>query len=166
MNLYEINERISGLLEGSVDEETGELLTDFSELDALLMERDEKRENIACWIVNMRSEADAIKAQEKVLYDRRKALEKKLDSVTEYLRETSHGEELRTARVSVTFRKNPQSVSITDENRFLDWAMAHGDTFLRYKAPDIDKTAVKKQLQAGGIIPGAELEQKITMVVK
>lgn len=166
MNLYEIDSRIAALLDGAVDEGTGEVLTDYNALDALLMERDEKREAVACHIINLRSEADAIKAQEKVLAERRKALENRAERATTYLRETSHGEELRSPRVTVTFRKAPLSAVFDSESRFIEWAAANREEFLRYKAPEIDRVAVKKAIQSGEIIPGATVESKISMVVK
>lgn len=166
MNLYEIDSRIASLLDGTVDEETGEILTDYDALDALLMERDEKREAVACHIVNLRREAEAIRTQEKILAERRKALEFRADRAMIYLRETSHGEELRSPRVTVTFRKAPPSAVFDSESRFIEWAAVNREEFLRYKAPEIDRVAVKKAIQSGEIIPGATVESKISMVVK
>lgn len=166
MNLYEIDSRIASLLDGTVDEETGEILTDYDALDALLMERDEKREAVACHIVNLRGEAEAIRAQEKILAERRRALEFRADRAMIYLRETSHGEELRSPRVCISFRKNPPSAAFSDEAAFIKWAAKYREDFLRFKEPEIDRTAVKRAIQSGEVIPGATLEQKMSMVVK
>ena len=40
MKIYEIDARLDELLDGSVDEETGEIVTDFDEIEKLQMERD------------------------------------------------------------------------------------------------------------------------------
>ena len=54
MNIYEINKAIEDILEDgfSVDEETGEILFDESNLNALDAEISEKIENVACYIKN------------------------------------------------------------------------------------------------------------------
>ena len=59
MTLFELNDALRNFnLE--IDEETGEILN-AAELDALEMQRDEKIENIALWIKNLKAEAEAVK---------------------------------------------------------------------------------------------------------
>ena len=68
MNIYEIDNTIltaSEAILDLVDEETGEV-TDIdqfeslkAEIDGLQMERNQKISNIACWIKNLKAEADA-----------------------------------------------------------------------------------------------------------
>ena len=74
MNLYEINKEMLGCW----DAETGEIL-DEARLDELQIERDEKIENIACWIKNLRAEKDALKAEKEVFAQRQKTVENKID---------------------------------------------------------------------------------------
>lgn len=52
MTLYEIDKSIEALV-NAVDPDTGEITVDNDALDALLMERDTKVENIACCIKNL-----------------------------------------------------------------------------------------------------------------
>lgn len=59
MNLYEIDAAIMAC----IDEETGEI-TDPAKLDELDMTRDQKIENIALYIKDLRAEASAIKVDE------------------------------------------------------------------------------------------------------
>ena len=42
MNIYEIDRQIAALLEGSIDEETGEIIFNEHELSDLVMAREEK----------------------------------------------------------------------------------------------------------------------------
>ena len=70
MTLYEIDEEIQELL-SEVDPETGELITDYAALDALLMEREAKIENIVLFIKNLSSDVRELKAEESALAERR-----------------------------------------------------------------------------------------------
>ena len=71
-NLYELDAMIESLLEQE-DPETGELLSDMEQLEAVLMERDTKIENIALYIKNKTAEAEAIKAEKLALEKRQKS---------------------------------------------------------------------------------------------
>ena len=57
MTLYEIDKAIMEC----VDLETGEII-DTEQLDKLTMEREAKLENVACWIKELKVEAEALKA--------------------------------------------------------------------------------------------------------
>ena len=76
MTLYEIDAQIAALENASeddmiIDEETGELGSVVQALDALRMAREEKLENVACWVKNLSAEADAICEEENRLIKRR-----------------------------------------------------------------------------------------------
>ena len=58
MNLYEIDNEILSC----VDMETGEVV-DMDKLNNLQMERDQKIENIGCWIKNLLADAKALKEE-------------------------------------------------------------------------------------------------------
>ena len=89
MNIYEIDSAILAL----IDPETGEVL-DNEAFDALQMERDEKIENIACWLKNTDAEAKAIRNEELELAKRRKALENRVDRLKAYLGYALNGNKL------------------------------------------------------------------------
>ena len=61
MKLYEIE---NAILE-CIDTETGEVI-DIERLNELQMERETKIENVACWIKDLKAEAEAIKAGQTV----------------------------------------------------------------------------------------------------
>lgn len=138
MTIWEIDNAISEL----IDPETGELL-DFEKFEELSLERDSKIENMACWVVNMTAEAKAIREQEKVLADRRKALENKSERLKDYLGKILGGEKFKTAKVAVSYRK-PSSIEV-DEG-FVDWALENAPQLLTYKTPEPSKTAIKDYL--------------------
>ena len=162
MTLYEIDEGIQELL-SEVDPETGELITDYEALDALLMERETKIENIVLFIKNLSSDVRELKAEESALAERRKKAEKKVERLREYVFHALGGEKFQTPRCCVSFRK---STALELGEGFTEWAKEHADTLLRYKEPEPDKTAIKAALAGGAEIPDAKLVQNTTMTIK
>ena len=162
MTLYEIDEEIQELL-SEVDPETGELITDYAALDALLMEREAKIENIVLFIKNLSSDVRELKAEEAALAERRKKAEKKAERLREYVSHALGGERFQTPRCCVSFRK---STALELGEGFTEWAKEHADTLLRYKEPEPDKAAIKAALAEGALIPDAKLVQNTTMTIK
>jgi len=163
MTLYEIDGRISDLIENGTDPETGELTVDIEALNALQMEREQKLENIALYLKNITAEAAAIKAESDALTERRRVLERKADKMRELLTTGLAGEKFTTPRVSVTFRKS-KALEL-DEEKFLSWA-AEYPQFTRRKDPEPDKVTIKEGLKQGMTIPGAEIVEKMNIIVK
>lgn len=162
MTLYEVDEEIQELL-SEVDPETGELITDYAALDALLMEREAKIENIVLFIKNLSSDVRELKAEEAALAERRKKAEKKAERLREYVSHALGGEKFQTPRCCVSFRK---STALELGEGFTEWAKDHADTLLRYKEPEPDKAAIKAALAEGALIPDAKLVQNTTMTIK
>lgn len=162
MTLYEIDEEIQELL-SETDPETGELITDYAVLDALLMEREAKIENIVLFIKNLSSDVRELKAEEAALAERRKKAEKKAERLREYVSHALGGERFQTPRCCVSFRK---STALELGEGFTEWAKEHAATLLRYKEPEPDKTAIKAALAGGAEIPDAKLVQNTTMTIK
>lgn len=159
-NLYELDAMIESLLEQE-DPETGELLCDMEQLEAVLMERDTKIENIALYIKNKTAEAEAIKAEKLALEKRQKSAANKAERAKGFLEEYLKGQKFSTPKVAVSYRKSEQvEVSMaffTEESN---------ERFLRFKDPEADKTAIKNALKAGETVPGAELVSKTNMILK
>lgn len=162
MTLYEVDAGIQELL-SEVDPETGELITDYEALDALLMERETKIENIVLFIKNLSSDVRELKAEEAALAERRKKAEKKAERLREYVSHALGGEKFQTPRCCVSFRK---STALELGEGFTEWAKEHADMLLRYKEPEPDKTAIKAALAGGAEIPDAKLVQNTTMTIK
>ena len=72
MTIYEIDQAIMEC----VDIETGEII-DTEQLDKLQMERNTKLENVACWIKDLKAEAEALKAEKQALAERQRVAENK-----------------------------------------------------------------------------------------
>lgn len=158
MTLYEIDRRITDLL----DPETGELL-DYEVFEQLSMERDQKIENLALWAKEMAAESAAIKHEETVLAERRKALERRTDSLKRYLAMATGGEKFSTPRCVVSFRKTQR---VVPGDGFVQWAMENGrDDLLKYAEPTVSLTAVKAALAAGEAVP-AKIEYSVSVGVK
>lgn len=169
MNIWQIDARIEEILwlekEELVDNETGEIISVADKLKQLEMERDKKIENAALAIKNMMAEADAIKAEENALYERRKALENKTESFKRFLmavltRGDGTHEKFSTGRVAVSIRFNRPSVVISDES-----ILPH--EFVREKVTvSPDKERLKEELMRGIEVPGAAIERGRSVVIK
>ena len=161
MNLYEIDQQILAL----VDQETGEIL-DYEAFVELKMAREEKIEGMALWCKNLTAEAAAIKAEENNLAERRKALERKAESLKRYLTELLSGSKFSTARVACSFRKS-KSVEITDEAGFIrQMEETQHFEFLKYSAPTVNRTEITNAIKAGQTVPGAQLIEKNNLSIK
>ena len=167
MRLYEIAQEyeafIAAVEAGEIPEEA---VADTLESITSMIE--EKADNIACLIKNTMAEAEAIKAEEKALAERRKQKENLVDRLKTYLADTLTGAgyaKLETARNKLTFRKS-ESVAVEDEGAFIEWARKGRDDLLTYKEPTLNKTAIKKALAAGEQIAGARIESKINLQLK
>ncbi len=162
MTLYEINAELDALIANSVDPETGELIIDPEQIDALSMERDEKIENIGCYIKNLKAEAAAIDAEIKNLTARKDAAKKKAERLTNYLKDNLNGEKFQTAKVVISYR-NSTAVEINPDIFF---ARSANGKYFRVKDPEADKTAIKEALKAGEAIEGATLVTNTSMTIK
>ena len=153
MTIFEIDKAIMEC----VDLETGEII-DTEQLDKLQMERDTKLENVACWIKELKVEAEALKAEKQALAERQKVAENKMESLKKYLAFVLDGNAFKSTRASVTFRKS-QVVEIADIYK-LD------ENYLRYKEPEADKTAIKEAIKQGKTVAGATLVENTSVIIK
>ena len=160
MKLYEID---NAILE-CIDFETGEII-DVDKLNELQIEREAKIENVACWIKELKAEAEAIKAEKLALAERQKVSENKAESLKKWLAFALNGEKFSTARCSVSFRAT-ESVEVTDEG--LENLMRGGkDEFLTYKYPEPNKKAIKEAIKNDGLnIQGVQLVQNVSTIIK
>ena len=169
MTLYDIDAQIAAL-DGAaeddmlIDAETGELISVAQALDALRMEREAKLENVACWVKNLSAEADAIREEENRLIKRRKAAETKAANLKSWLlaamtREDGTTDKLKTGRVSISVKRNPPSTVVDDDLLPSTYKVAK----ITYQA---NKELIKRELLAGGEVPGAHLEYGRSVVIK
>ena len=153
MRLYEIDEAILSC----IDTDTGEIL-DADKLNALQIEREKKLENVALWIKNLTSDAEALKAEKQAFAERQKAAESKAESLKKWLTEALAGEKFKTTKVAVSFRKT-KSVQVADI-----WQL--DESYVKYAEPTADKAAIKKAIEAGQEVAGATLVENVSCSIK
>lgn len=158
MTLYQINQQIEEAFYTSMDPETGEIIGDLSSLDELQIARDEKIENICLFYKNLISDAEAIRAEEKKLAERRRACENHAERLKKYLADNLQGEAFKTPRTAVSWRKST-SVNVTNL-----WAIP--EEYLKMEDPKPIKTEIAKALKAGREIAGAELVESQSMSIR
>ena len=155
MTIYEIE---AAILE-TVDQETGEII-DIDRLNALEMERDKKIGNVACWIKDLKAEAEAIKAEKQALEKRQKAAENKAESLKQWLQTVLEGEKFKDARCSISYRKS-ERVDFADSFNF--------DTlpdFMKKVTIEPRKTEIKDYLKTGATIEGVELVESSNIQIR
>ena len=153
MTLYEIDQKLLDC----IDLETGEILNE-ERLNELQMERSEKLEKVALWIKELNAEADALKAEKQAFADRQKAAENKAESLKKWLANALAGEKFKTTKVMVSFRKT-KSVEVSD-------IFALDENYVKYSEPTADKAAIKKAIEAGEIVKGAQLVEGTSISIK
>lgn len=153
MTLYEIDQKLLDC----IDLETGEILNE-ERLNELQMERNEKLEKVALWIKELNAEADALKAEKQAFADRQKAAENKAESLKKWLADALAGEKFKTTKVMVSFRKT-KSVEVSD-------IFALDENYVKYSEPTADKAAIKKAIEAGEIVKGAQLVEGTSISIK
>lgn len=152
-NLYEISQAILDC----IDLSTGEIL-DTAAFDQLQMERDEKIENIALWIKNLRADALAYKAEKDAFAEKQKRAENKAESLTKYLANVLDGKKFKSVKADITWRK---SIALNVQ----EGAQAP-EEYLRVKEPELDKKALTDALKSGAEIAGFELIEKMNIQVR
>lgn len=156
--LYEIEQEILSC----IDEESGEVI-DFEKLDALALERDRKLENIALWVKNLEADAKAYKEEKDSFEQKRKAAETRANSLKAYLASYLAGTSFKTQKINISFRSS-KAAEVYD----LDALMRYDDcdSFLKYKDPEPDKTAIKKAIDEGIELPGCRIVEKSNIQIK
>ena len=162
MTLYEINKLIEDALDGAIDPETGEVVDEelMAAYEELQLSRDEKVENIGCFIKNLEADAAAIKAEAKNLTARAKAAENKAEHLRSYMAFCLQGQKFQTPKVSVSFRKSKAAEVDPEALAFLP------ERFLRFKDPEPDKKAITDALKAGEEIDGCRLVERTSVIIK
>ena len=160
MTLYEIQDNIRKAIEQGFDEETGEIF-DTDALEALEIQRDEKIENIALFIKDLKAEVEAIKNEKLALAKRQQTAENHAESLKRYLTKCLDGEKFKSPRVAISYRKS-QTVEFIDG---FDVNLLP-EEYQRRVEPEADKTALKDALKEGKEIYGVYLEDHTNTIIK
>lgn len=167
LSLYEIDREIQEALESAlyygVDEETGEVIEgNFQLLDMLTAAREEKLDNIGCYIKSLTAEVEALDNEKKSLDARIKSKKARLEKLRNYVTDSmlmNGDKKFESSRVVFSFRKS-EKVDIVDANLL----PAEYVTIKTEVNPD--KMAIKKAIKAGADIEGAILSESVSLQVK
>ena len=160
MTIFEIDEEILDL----VDPETGEL-TDYAALEELQMAREEKIENVGMWIKDLNAQAKAIREEEVILAERRRALDKKAERLKTYLEIALKGESFSSPRCAISFRRSA-SVEIDDQDMLIAWAERNGIDSMLKKTVTVNKKEVANFMKTGIAVPGASARENWNIQIK
>ena len=157
--LFDINEDIRQALEElEVDEDGVVVSGDLERISALRLEREEKLEAVALYWKELNIEAEALKKESEVLLERARIALKQADGLKTYLVSNLHGEELKTSRTAITYRKS-EAVVIDEE-------LLPKKYFVKKVTETPDKKTIKELLKEGKTIKGAELETRSNIQIK
>lgn len=158
LKLYEIPTEIDAL----IDPETGEI-TDVEKLTELVNRFNNGVEWLALEVKNSLAEADALKKEKDAFAQREKVASNRAKNLKNYLTYLLNGEKFKTDKVAISWRRSEQ-VQVDEEN-FLPWAKEH-NAYLRWKEPEVDKTALKEAFKQGIEVPYAELVENQSIQIK
>lgn len=154
----------------NVEEYRAQMLSAWQDtLEAVGGDFDEKAGNIAAYIKNLKAEAENIHKEERALAVRRRVKEKALARITEYLlceMERAGKRKIDTPRAAISVRNNPETVEITDERKFVEWAQEHAENVLKYVQPEIRKREVLALIKGGQEVPDARLTRTQSVIIK
>lgn len=174
MTLFEINREYEALMEQFVgvdndmvvDTESGELMSkeDFdSMLQCMEGKRDEKIRAICMKVKDFEAKALAVKQLLDGYKKRHEAYTKGAQRLTEYLQYCLNGEKFECPEAVVKYTKS-KAVAI-DPSKFYEIPAEYVKEH-ELKESDFNKTAIKKALQNGEVIPGCTIEDRVGMKVK
>lgn len=156
MNLYELDKQIEEII-ANADPETGEI--DMDALDRVKMERENFLEQIALSIKNDEAEEEMYDREEKNVHEKKIRARNRKERTKAYLKQILDGEKIKTARVTVSYRKS-ESVEVDDVFNL-------PDIYVRRKTvEEADKVKLKEALKSGEKIDGARLVENMNMSVR
>lgn len=141
----------------------------FDTLEAVNAEFDVKVESLACYIKELKAQAESLKKEKQAFAKRQAQKEKQVEKLTRYLLDSMQvvgKTKVDMPRAVVTVKRNAPSLEISDELGLVDWLMKNNDKLLKYEMPSVRKNEVKKQLKAGKEIPFVQLESKSSVTIK
>jgi len=134
-------------------------------LESLGGELQTKAQNIVAFMRNLESTATAIKEAEAQMAARRKAIEKRVARLKDYVlnaMQTNRVERIDCPLFAISIAKNPPAVEIFDERQLPDDYLTDPPP----PAPVPDKNLIAQVLKAGRDVPGARLTQGVRLNIK
>lgn len=158
--MYEIADQYRTVLD--IEPESDEELTaQMSALDELEGEITTKADNIVRYMRNLSAEADALKAEEDRLYQKRKAVENKHERLKAYLATQlmmAGLRELKAGIFKLRFQPTTPAISIIDESAIPEkfWVIER----------EVSKQSIKEAIKNGEAVPGIEIRRGETLVIR
>ena len=140
-----------------VNDETVDLAVIEDTLQSIEGAIEDKAVNIVNFIRSLEGDASIIKAEEKRLAERRKALENRVSNIKEYIQgqmEFANLDKIKTPTITIALQKNPPAVNIEDEAKI---PAAFITIVPEQRIPD--KKRIAEALKGGAEVPGATLTQ-------
>lgn len=158
MTLSEIERQIEELLFMQQEHELSD--DDIRDtLDALLLDRNDKIDNIAIYIKHLKAMAIGTKEIEREYAARRQSYENKAERLIKYLSYFLDGDKYESPKTKITWKKSEQVV-VDDIDKL-------GKQFMRVKETvEPDKGLIKEVIKTGAEVEGAHLEIKNNISVK
>lgn len=124
----------------------------------------EKGKNVAAVFRNLESDAKQIKEAEQQLAERRKAIEKRAESLKNHLKtnmEIAGIQKIECPWFVISIAQNPETVTVDDESEIpRDYFKEIPATF------QLDKAMVKQAIKDGFTVPGARLSRGTSLRIK
>ena len=157
MKLYELSDVYTSALDLFTDPEqdfNADLIADT--LESIELSFDDKVIQTACVIKSMQAEAEAIKAAIAPMLARQKSIEKRADSIKEYLLHNMQQvgkKQVKSAYLNVNMQASPPSLNVFDESQIPD--------NFKHEVVSVvtDKARIKSLLVAGESVAGCEIVQ-------
>ena len=163
MKLYEVAEAFAQIQDFLNNAETDDEIVAIKEvLVDYECQFEEKVENIVYLLKNFEADIDVLKAEEKRLNDKRKSLERKTESLKDYLFGAfmqTGTERIKYPQFTVAIRNNAESVNVKDVTKIPN------DYFVP-QPPKLNKAGLKKAIQSGVEIDGVELVRNKSLQIR
>ena len=159
-NIYQINDKFLSVLNMADEDVDPQVIQDT--LDSIELELNEKVDNIVGLKRSVDSDVDAIDKELKRLQELKKSKVKFSDRLKGYLSDMLEQRQLDNYRTSKNYiykRKNGASKDVVDESKI-------PKEYWVSQAPKLNSKMLTDDLKAGKEIPGAQLKQTVSLVVK
>lgn len=161
--IYDNDERIEAVLDAGFDPETGEIVEGYDAeklIEEIQEDNKERIIGVALYAKNHAAVLDALKNAKRDIDKRIKQEAAKVDFSKNFL--LMRGEKVTDdARASITFRKSTKTI--------IDDVSAIPAEFIKpheISESDVNKTEIKKAIQAGENVSGAHIEEGQSCIIK
>lgn len=160
MTIYEIDKQLMNLVEIEderwMDADTGEIFK-FEDIDKLFKDRNQKIENVALYIKNLKAFEEAVQEEERKLKAKREVAGRKIENLKAYLDYALKGEKFKTPKVGISYRKST-STQIVDESKI-------PQEYHKIRI-DYDRVGIKEAIKGGLNVEGAKLVENTSMIIR